>query len=142
MKDSVEILLVEDNPGDVLLTQTAFKRSHIVNNLTCVETAEEAIQLLRNEGDYAQSKRPDLVLLDLNLPRMSGIEFLQIVKHDATLKAIPVVVLTSSDAEADIQSSYEQYANSFITKPVSLASFVDVLDCLEGFWFEIVRLPA
>jgi chemotaxis family two-component system response regulator Rcp1 len=136
----VEILLVEDNPSDVLLTQIAMKQCKIVNNLHVVEDGEEALVFLRRQGKHDAAPRPDLILLDLNLPRMDGREVLATIKEDASLRTIPVVVLTTSDAERDVAQSYALHANAYITKPVDITQFVRVVKSLDDFWFGIVRL--
>ena len=137
----IEILLVEDNPGDVRLTREALKDAKVHNNLHVVNDGVRAIEFLRREGEYGGAVRPDLILLDLNLPRMSGREVLREIKSDPELLQIPVVVLTSSQAEQDIAASYELHANCFITKPVDLDQFISVVRSLEDFWLTIVRLP-
>ena len=137
----IEILLVEDNPGDVRLTQEAFKEGKIKNNLYITKDGVEAIEFLRHEGEYSDSPRPDLILLDLNMPRKSGKEVLEEVKADDDLKRIPVVILTTSEAEQDILRSYDLHANCFITKPVDMNQFIEVVKCIENFWFTVVRLP-
>lgn len=137
----VEILLVEDNPGDVRLTQEALKESKILNRLSVVGDGEEAIAFLRRQGRYADAPYPDLLLLDLNLPRKSGREVLAEVKSDEELRRIPIVVLTSSSAEQDILKAYDLHANCYITKPLGLEQFGAVVRAVEQFWFTIVRLP-
>ncbi|HUE97028.1 MAG TPA: response regulator [Longimicrobiaceae bacterium] len=137
----VEILLVEDNPGDVRLTREAFKDAKVRNNLHVVDDGVKALEFLRSEGEYAAAPRPDLILLDLNLPRKGGREVLQEIKSDPDLLQIPVVVLTSSEADQDIAQAYELHANCFITKPVDLDQFLSVVRSLEDFWLTIVRLP-
>jgi len=137
----IEILLVEDNPGDVHLTRRALAEGKIANNLHVVDCGDDALRFLRREPPFDDAVRPDLVLLDLNLPRRSGTEVLEIVKSDPALRRIPVVVLTSSDAETDIVRSYDLHANCFITKPLGLESFFEVITSIEDFWFAIVRLP-
>lgn len=137
----VEILLVEDNEGDVRLTREALKEGRIRNRLHVVSNGEHALQFLRNEGEYAEAPRPDLVLLDLNLPRLDGREVLAEIKTDPALKQIPVVVLTSSRAEKDLLGAYDQHANCFITKPVGFEEFMDVIRSIENFWLTIVVLP-
>jgi len=139
--NAVEILLVEDNPGDVVLTQVAFEKAKMVNHLHTVPDGEEALKFLRGEGEYADRPRPDLVLLDLNLPRMSGQEVLAELKADPDLKVIPVVVLTSSADEHDVLRSYSNHANAYMTKPVDLVQLIDLVNRLDGFWFSVVRLP-
>ena len=137
----VEILLVEDNPSDVLLTQIAMKECKISNRLHVVEDGEEALAFLRGEGKHQHAPRPDMVLLDLNLPRMDGRELLGIIKSDSVLRMVPVVVLTTSQAERDIMSSYSLHANAYITKPVDMDQFTRVVKSIDEFWFTIVRLP-
>ena len=137
----VELLLVEDNPGDARLTQEAAKESKVLTNLSVVVDGEEAMAYLRREGKYADATRPDLVLLDLNLPKKDGREVLSEMKADDRLRRIPVVVLTSSSAEHDILRTYDLHANCYITKPVDLDQFVDVVKAIQGFWLDHVRLP-
>jgi CheY-like chemotaxis protein len=137
----IEILLVEDNPGDARLTREALSLSKVRNNLHHVRDGEEAVAFLRRQGGYASAPTPDLVLLDLNLPRRDGREVLEDIKNDAALKHIPVVILTSSQAEEDIMRSYRLHANSFITKPVDLEQLTKVVQGIEQFWFTLVRLP-
>jgi CheY-like chemotaxis protein len=137
----VEILLVEDNPGDVRLTREALREGKIRNNLNVVGDGVEALRYLRREGPYAESTRPDLILLDLNLPRMDGREVLEAVKADPSLRLIPVVVLTSSAAEQDIVRAYDLHANCYVSKPVDLDQFIHVVKSIEDFWFSIVKLP-
>ena len=137
----VEILLVEDSPGDIRLTQEALKESKISNNLHVVMDGEEAIAFLKKEGKFSEKPRPDLILLDLNLPKKDGREVLAEIKKDEDLKRIPVVVLTISEAEEDVLKSYNLYANCYITKPVDLNQFIKVILSIENFWFTIVKLP-
>jgi len=137
----IEVLLVEDNPGDVRLTREALKDSRIVNNLSVVHDGVEALRYLRREGPYAQATRPQMVLLDLNLPKKDGREVLKEIKGDPSLRTIPVVILTSSEAERDIASVYALGANCYITKPVDLDQFITVVRLIEDFWFGIVKLP-
>jgi CheY-like chemotaxis protein len=137
----IEILLVEDDPGDTLITTEALQRSRVTNNLTCVVNGEEALAYLRRDGEYKDAVRPDLVLLDLNLPRRDGREVLAEVKADESLRRIPVVVLTTSQAEEDILRSYDLHANAYVTKPVDFSRFVDVVRSIDEFYFTIVRLP-
>lgn len=137
----IDILLVEDNPGDVRLTEIAFRKGKIANKLHVVRDGVEAMEFLKKEGAFSDSPRPDLVLLDLNLPRKTGHEVLREVKSDEDLKRIPVVVLTTSDAEADILEAYNLGGNSYITKPVDMESFVKVIAALEEFWFFVIKLP-
>jgi CheY-like chemotaxis protein len=137
----IEILLVEDDPGDTLITTEALERSRVTNNLTCVVNGEEALSYLRRSGEYADATRPDLVLLDLNLPRRDGREVLAEVKADESLRRIPVVVLTTSQAEEDVLRSYDLHANAYVTKPVDFDRFVHVVRGIDEFYFTIVRLP-
>jgi len=137
----IEVLLVEDNPGDVRLTVEVFKDAKVRNKLHVVEDGVEALAFLRREGKYAKTPRPDLVLLDLNLPRKDGREVLAEIKADEALKRIPVVVLTISQAERDILRTYELHANCYITKPVDLEQFMGVVRAVEDFWLTIVKLP-
>ncbi|HEX6068321.1 MAG TPA: response regulator [Longimicrobiaceae bacterium] len=137
----VEILLVEDNPGDVRLTREALREGKVRNNLYVASDGVEALAFLRREGQYADAVRPDLVLLDLNLPRKDGREVLEEIKADPALRYIPVVVLTSSQAEQDILRAYDLHANCYVSKPVDLDQFIHVVRSIEDFWFTIVKLP-
>ena len=137
----IEILLVEDNPGDVRLTVEALKEGKLRNRMNVVEDGEKALAYLRREAGYEDAARPDLVLLDLNLPRKDGREVLADMKADPDLKRIPVVVLTTSKAEEDILKSYDLHANCYITKPVDLDQFIGVVKSIESFWFSVVSLP-
>jgi len=137
----VEILLVEDNPGDVGLTRETLKDSKLLNHISVVEDGVEAMAFLRLEGKYAKATRPDLILLDLNLPKKDGREVLAEIKTDEQLRRIPVVILTTSSAEQDILEMYDLHANCFITKPVNLDQFTTVVKAIEEFWFTIVKLP-
>lgn len=138
---TVEILLIEDNPGDIRLTEEAFKEGKIRNNLRVVTNGVKAISFLRKEGKYKKAVRPDLILLDLNLPKKDGREVLAEIKNDKNLRRIPVVVLTTSKAEEDIVRSYDLHANSYITKPVDMDDFIGIVRSIEEFWFNIVKLP-
>ena len=137
----IEILLVEDSPGDVLLTREALRDAKICLNLQVAADGEEAMALLRREGKYAAAPRPDLVLLDLNLPKKDGREVLQEIKADSNLAIIPVVILTTSASEADILRSYQLHANCFVTKPVGLDQFLTVVKSIDNFWLTVVKLP-
>ena len=137
----VEILLVEDNPGDARLAREALKDSKIRNSLSHVKDGVEALAFLRQQGDYAAAPRPDLILLDLNLPRKDGRQVLAEIKQDPDLKRIPVVVLTISKDEEDVLKSYSLHANCFITKPIDLGQFMKVVKSIEDFWLTIVKLP-
>ena len=138
---SVEILLVEDNPGDVRLTMEVLKDSKVCNNLSVVGDGTEAMAYLRQEGQYSKTRRPDLILLDLNLPGKDGRQVLAEIKSDRELKSIPVVVLTTSAADQDVIRTYELHANCYITKPVDLEQFIRIVQYIENFWFNIVKLP-
>jgi CheY-like chemotaxis protein len=137
----VEILLVEDDPGDVLMTREAFQDYKLRNQLHVVNDGVEAMAFLRQEGDHAGKPRPDLVLLDLNLPRMDGREVLEAIKSDAELASIPVVVLTTSEAEDDVLRSYSLHANAYVTKPVDFERFIEVVRQIDDFFVTVVRLP-
>ena len=137
----IEILLVEDNAGDVRLTQEALDDGKVHNNMRVVKDGVEALAYLRREGKYANVPRPDLILLDLNLPKKDGREVLAEIKGDKVLKRIPVVVLTTSRAERDVLKAYDLHANCYITKPVDLDQFITVVRSIEDFWFTIVKLP-
>ncbi len=137
----IDILLVEDNPGDVRLTQEAFKDGMLHNNLHVAMDGEQAMDFLHRRGKFAEVPRPDLILLDLNLPRMNGREVLAAIKQDADLKRIPVVVLTTSQDEADITESYRQFASSYIVKPVSMEKFLKVVSSFKQYWLSVVKLP-
>jgi CheY-like chemotaxis protein len=137
----VQILLVEDNPGDVRLTIEALKEAKVLNKLTVVKDGIEALLLLRRQGQHAHAARPDLILLDLNLPKKDGREVLAEIKADDKLKHIPVVILTTSQDEQDVLKSYNLYANCYITKPVDLDQFIKVVKSIEDFWLGIVVLP-
>jgi len=139
--DVVNILLVEDSPTDIDLTREGLEMGKLANNLTVIEDGEEALAFLRREGEHADAIRPDLVLLDLNLPGKDGREVLEEIKTDPELMSIPVVVLTSSKAEEDIAKTYKLHANCYISKPVNFSRFVEVVKGIEDFWFSIVKLP-
>lgn len=137
-----EILLVEDNPGDVRLTLEAFKEGGVLNNFTVMNDGVEALAYLRQQGRYANSVLPDLILLDLNLPKKDGREVLAEIKADAHLAKIPVVILTTSAAQEDIVRAYSAHANCYITKPVDLNQFLRVVHAIESFWLTLVKLPS
>jgi CheY-like chemotaxis protein len=137
----IEILLVEDNPSDVSLTEEALLEGKVLNNLNAVEDGVEALEYLRREGRYTHAPRPDLILLDLNLPRMDGREVLGEIKADKSLRRIPVVILTTSEAEEDIIKTYNLQANCYVTKPIDLDQFVKVVKSVEEFWLSVVKLP-
>jgi chemotaxis family two-component system response regulator Rcp1 len=137
----IDILLVEDNPADVRLTREALREGKVRNALSVVEDGVEALAYLRQEGTYTNVPRPDMILLDLNLPRKDGREVLEEIKRDPDLRRIPVVVLTVSQAEQDIVRTYDLHANCYIVKPVDLDRFIDVVKAIDEFWFSIVKLP-
>ncbi len=139
--EAVKILLVEDNPGDVDLTREGLAETKLVNDLFVAQDGVEALAFLRQEGAQSEAPRPDLILLDLNLPRMDGRELLAEVKNDPDLCRIPVVVLTSSEAEEDVLRTYDLHANCYITKPVNLDKFMKIVRAIEGFWFSVATLP-
>jgi two-component system, chemotaxis family, response regulator Rcp1 len=137
----IEILLVEDNVADVRLTREMLKDAKVANRVSVVSDGEAAIAFLRQQDVYRDSPKPDLVLLDLNLPRKDGREVLEEIKEDEELRTIPVVVVTTSSAEADVFSSYYNHANAYVTKPVDLDAFVKVVKAIEDFWLAVVKLP-
>jgi len=137
----IQILLVEDNPGDVRLTKEALKEAKVRNTLHVAMDGEEALALLKREGKHGGAVRPDVIMLDLNLPKKSGLEVLKEIKADESLKRIPVVVVTTSSAEQDIVKSYNLHANCYVTKPVDLHQFLEVVKQIEDFWLTIVKLP-
>ena len=139
--EPIEILLVEDNPGDVRLTQEVLNDGKVRNNMSVVKDGVDAVSFLQQTGGYADAPRPDIVLLDLNLPKKDGREVLAEIKADSDLKNIPVVVLTTSGAEQDIVKAYDLHANCYITKPVDLDQFIRVIRSIEDFWLTIVKLP-
>lgn len=141
MAKAVDILLVEDNPGDADLAREALENSKISNNLYVVEDGVEAMAFIKRSDKYANAPRPDLILLDLNLPRMDGREVLSEIKKDDCLKQIPVVILTTSKAEEDVLRSYNLHANCYITKPIAFDQFMKVVESIEDFWLSIVVLP-
>jgi chemotaxis family two-component system response regulator Rcp1 len=137
----IQILLVEDNPGDVRLTEKAFEEANLTNDIDVVTDGVEAMSYLQQEGEYADKTLPDIVLLDLNLPKKNGDEVLEEVKTDDDLKHLPVVILTSSEAEEDIAATYNKHANAYLTKPVDFEGFTDIVKRIEGFWFSVVTFP-
>ncbi|HEU4490016.1 MAG TPA: response regulator [Jiangellales bacterium] len=138
---AIEVLLIEDDPGDVLMTREAFEDAKVANNLYVVSDGEDALAFLRREGAHAQVPRPDLVLLDLNLPRVDGREVLEQIKNDPELRSIPVVVLTTSESEDDIVHSYSLHANAYVTKPVDFDRFHQVVRQIDDFFVSVVKLP-
>lgn len=141
MTEDVHILLVEDNEGDIVLTLEALKEARIYNQIDVVRDGEEALHYLHKKGRYTQARTPDLIFLDINLPRIDGTEILSIIKNDERLKVIPVIMLTTSDAERDVMKSYLNHANCYITKPVDLEKFMQVIQQIKSFWINIVKLP-
>lgn len=141
LRSPIDILLVEDNPADVRLTQEAFKLNQLDDNLYVAEDGVEAMRFLNKENDYSESPTPDIILLDLNLPLKSGKEVLVEVKSNKKLKQIPVIILTTSNSEKEVQEAYSNHANCYITKPVDLNTFVHVMKEIDGFWFSLVQLP-
>ena len=138
----IDVLLVEDDPGDVLMTREAFADHKVANRLSVVSDGVSALEFLRKEGEHVGAPTPDLILLDLNLPRMDGREVLEALKADDRLRAIPVVVLTTSEAEEDVVRSYSLHANAYVTKPVDFDRFIDVVRQIDEFFVEVVRLPS
>lgn len=139
--EPIQILMVEDNEGDVVLTTQALKTAKVGNNINVVQDGVEALAFLRREAPYADAPVPDLILLDLNLPRKDGREVLEEIKADPLLRRIPVVVLTSSKAEQDIAQAYDLHANCYVTKPVGIKTLMEVVKSIENFWFSVVKLP-
>ena len=138
----IEILLVEDSPADVIITQEAFREARLLNEIHVVEDGVQAMEFMRRQGNYASAPRPDLILLDLNLPRKSGREVLAEIKNDPQLKSIPVVVLTTSSADEDILKAYDLHANCYVVKPVGFENFLKAVQSIRNFWFSVVSLPS
>ena len=141
MKKEISILLVEDTEGDIILTLEALKEAKIYNEINVVRDGDAALQYLNKEGEYQDAETPDLILLDINLPKMDGIEVLAKIKSNEGLMVIPVVMLTTSDSEKDIFQSYQSHANCYITKPVNFENFMEVIQTIKNFWINIVQLP-
>src|SRR3972149_3856980 len=137
----IEILMVEDNPADIRLTKEAFKDAKMLNNLHVVNNGEDAMAFLRKHGNYVNTSRPDLILLDLNLPKKDGREVLAEIKKDPDLKRIPVVILTTSDDEKDVLKAYNLHVNAYIKKPVDLEQFMRIVEAVEEFWLSVVKMP-
>lgn len=137
----VHILLVEDNEGDILLIEEAFDKARLVNSITVVRNGEAAIKFLKKEGDYYNVRPPDLIILDVNLPRKNGHEVLEFIKTSDDFKQIPVIMLTTSSSDRDIERSYEKHANCYITKPVNVDDFMEAVLSIENFWINLVELP-
>jgi CheY-like chemotaxis protein len=140
--ESIHILLVEDNEGDILLTSEALEEGKILNKLSVVRDGKEALDFLNKKGDIKEAKVPDLVLLDVNLPKMNGHEVLKYIKQHDDLKTIPVIMLTTSSSQEDIDSSYRNYANCYITKPIEVGDFMEAIIQIEEFWVNLVNLPS
>jgi two-component system, chemotaxis family, response regulator Rcp1 len=141
MLKEIRILLVEDNEGDIVLTMEALKEAKVHNTIDVARDGDEALRRLRKEGKFIHAPAPDIIFLDINLPKLDGNELLSIIKNDEALKVIPVIMLTTSDAEKDILQSYYNHANCYITKPVDLEKFIDVIHQIKSFWISIVQLP-
>ena len=141
MKQEVKILLIEDSDGDILLITQALKKAQVTNGVTVIKDGDKALQFLRKEGHYQDVETPDLILLDINLPRVDGIEVLAEIKNDPLLMSIPVVMLTTSESEKDVINSYNNHANCYIVKPVNFQKFIDVVLLIKEFWISIVKLP-
>jgi len=140
--NSIHILLAEDNEGDILLIKEAFKEGRVLNTISTVKDGEKAVLYLKKEGVYAESITPDLILLDVNMPRKNGHEVLEFIKNDETFKQIPVIMLTTSSSENDIMKSYKNHANCYITKPVEIDDFLQAIKKIESFWIQLVKLPS
>ncbi len=142
MAEHIEILMVEDDPDDADLTQELLEEAKVFVNINVIEDGVKAMSYLRRKGAYQQAVRPDLILLDLNLPRKDGREVLQEIKEDSELKSIPIIILTTSDADKDRLKSYDLGANSFVTKPIGLTQFAQIVKSIESFWFTVVKFPS
>lgn len=140
--EDLEILLVEDNEGDIRLTIEAFKEAKIRNHIRVVRDGEEALAYLKKEASFKDVQTPDIILLDINLPKVDGKEVLYVMKNDPSLKSIPVIMLTTSSADSDVQESYANHANSYVIKPVDLNKFMEVIRSIEEYWISIVKLPS
>ncbi len=138
---NAQVLLIEDNHGDAVLTKRAFKRANLASEIVVAETGEKGLSILRREGEHAESPRPDIILLDLNLPFMRGQEFLATVKEDPSLRRIPVIVLSSSAADSDVTACYDRHANGYITKPITTETYDDIVAKIEQYWFSLMQLP-
>lgn len=141
MKNSLNILLVEDNAGDIMLITDALEEAEILITIDVVNNGEKAINYLKKEGGFGSRNTPDLIILDINLPRLNGHEVLHFIKNNADTRHIPVVILTTSSSDKDIRASYDEYANCFITKPTDVDNFTNVIHRIENFWFNLVQLP-
>jgi len=136
------ILLVEDNAGDVRLTREALREADLTVELTAVPDGEQALAFLRNEGEHAAAQRPDLILLDLNLPKKNGLEVLEEIRHDPALRTTPVIMLTTSSSSRDVTASYDRGVNCYVVKPLDLDDFTELVQAINGFWLEVARLPS
>ena len=141
MQNPIEILLIEDNPADIRLTQEAFREARLQNTLHVVQDGVSAMAFIRQTAPFQQAPRPDLILLDLNLPKKDGREVLKEIKSDPHIRTIPVVVLTTSDDEADVLRSYDLHANAYLVKPIDILQFIKMIQSLEDFWLSVVKLP-
>ena len=141
MNKEIKILLVEDNEGDIVLTMQALKKANVTNGINVAKDGDEALRYLKKKGHFSNAETPDLILLDINLPKIDGMEVLAEIKNDEHLKTIPVVMLTTSDSENDIIQSYNNHANCYITKPVDFKKFIEVVQTIKDFWISIVKLP-
>lgn len=141
MKQEIKILLIEDSDGDILLITQALKKAQVTNGVTVIKDGDKALQYLRKEGNYQDVETPDMVLLDINLPKVDGMEVLAEIKNDPLLMSIPVVMLTTSESEKDIINSYNNHANCYIVKPVNFQKFIDVVQLIKEFWISVVKLP-
>ena len=139
---NAHVMLVEDNEGDIVLTKEVFKNSGLLNPLSVARDGEEALDFLYRRNQYAQAERPDLILMDVNIPKMNGKEILAIIKKDENLKTIPVIMLSTSSSEIDLNESYQNHANCFITKPLNYADFLKSIEEIKNFWFSIVTIPS
>ncbi len=138
---NAQVLLIEDNHGDAVLTRRAFRRSKMPNDIVVAETGEKGLSILRREGEHADAARPDIILLDLNLPFMHGKDFLAAVKDDPALRRIPVIILSSSSADIDVTACYNRHANGYITKPITTDTYDDIVTRIEGYWFNLMQMP-
>lgn len=141
MNHEINILLVEDNEGDIVLTKEALREAEILHSIQVIQDGDEVLPFLKKEGKYKNAPSPDLIFLDINLPRMSGTEIVEKIKNDRNLKATPVIMLTTSNSEQDIMKSYRNHANCYITKPMDIVQFIDVVHMIKNFWIGIVQLP-
>ena len=141
MEQAIEIFMLEDSPADLEMAKEVFEQGKILNNFSYAEDGEAALDYLNKRGQYQNAKTPDIIILDINVPRINGIQVLEEIKKDSQLKRIPVIMLTTSDALTDIEESYAKYANAYIQKPFQIKDFYNIVDTFEEFWFKIVKLP-